>query len=84
MTAPFDVDAAIARYAVAGFQDTTSLRSAGIDSLSLLRLAVGVIADDDAELDLNRLVDLQTIGDLKRWLTTLASAGRQGADANVD
>ncbi|GAB3157547.1 hypothetical protein GCM10027290_58790 [Micromonospora sonneratiae] len=67
-----DLDAAIARYATEGFTDATPLLEAGIESLSLLRLAVEIAADDDAEIDATRLVDLQTIGDLKAWLTDLA------------
>lgn len=67
-----DLDATIARYATGGFTDATPLLEAGIESLSLLRLAVEVVADDNAEIDATRLIGLRTIGDLKAWLTDLA------------
>ncbi len=68
-----DLDATIAKYATEGFTDETPLLEAGIESLSLLRLAVDVVAEGDAEIDATRLVDLRTIGDLKAWLTDLAA-----------
>jgi hypothetical protein len=81
MTTPLDVDLVIARYTTAGFHDLTPLQTAGIGSLSLLRLAAEVATDDDAEIDATRLVDLRTVGDLKLWLRELAPArtGEEGA-----
>lgn len=67
-----DLDALIASYATAGYTGATPLLDAGIESLSLLRLAVSVMADDDAEIDATRLVELRTIDDLKDWLAELA------------
>lgn len=72
MTAPLNLDSTIAKYATAAFDDSTSLLDAGLESLSLLRLAVEVAVDDDAEIDATRLVDVQTVGDLKKWLRDLA------------
>jgi hypothetical protein len=72
MSVPANLDLTIARYATTGFTDATSLRDAGIQSLSLLRLAVDLVPDGDAEIDVTRLVDLRTVGDLKAWLTDLA------------
>lgn len=73
-----DLDATIARYATFTFDDATPLLDAGLESLALLRLAVEVAADEDAEIDATRLVDLQTVGDLKGWLADLAATGRDG------
>lgn len=75
MTAQLDLDATIAKYATVSFDDGTTLLDAGLESLSLLRLAVEVAVDDDAEIDATRLVELNTVGELKLWLSELAPAG---------
>jgi acyl carrier protein len=80
MTAQLDLDSTIAKYATVSFDDSTTLLDAGLESLSLLRLAVEVATDDDAEIDATRLVNVQTVGDLKAWLSSLA-AGGDGVDA---
>ncbi|TDP92854.1 phosphopantetheine-binding protein [Labedaea rhizosphaerae] len=72
MTAQLDLDSRIARYATAAFDDDTSVMDAGLESLSLLRLAVEVAADDDAEIDATRMAGVRTIGELKQWLGDLA------------
>ena len=69
-----DLDAIITRYATFTFDDSTPLLDAGLESLALLRLAVEIAADDDAEIDATRLVDLHTVGDLKAWLIELVLA----------
>jgi aryl carrier-like protein len=74
-----DLDATIARYATFPFDDSTALLDAGLESLALLRLAVDVAADDDAELDATRLVDLHTVADLKGWLRDLITGQDGGA-----
>lgn len=71
MAAPADLDAVIAKYATRGFTDSTALLDAGIQSLSLLRLVVDVLPDDDAEIDVTSTADLRTIGELKAWLVSL-------------
>lgn len=73
-----DLDATIARFATFSFDDSTPLLDAGLESLSLLRLAVEVAADDDAEIDASRLVDLHTVGDLKGWLSGMIPTARDG------
>jgi acyl carrier protein len=70
-----DLDATIARYATFTFDDSTPLLDAGLESLALLRLAVEVADDDDAEIDATRMVDLHTVADLKEWLRDLNSTG---------
>ncbi|GAA0706613.1 acyl carrier protein [Dactylosporangium roseum] len=77
-----DLDATIARYATFAFDDTTPLLDAGLESLALLRLAVDVATDDDAEIDATRLADLKTVADLKGWLADLMpAAGTTEGDA---
>ncbi|MFF4489537.1 phosphopantetheine-binding protein [Streptomyces sp. NPDC001544] len=80
LTTPPDLDSTIARYATADFDDSTLIQEAGLESLSLLRLAVEV-ADEDVEIDAAGLVDVRTVGDLKAWLTSLlpATADEPGA-----
>ena len=80
MSPTIDFDPMIARYAVTEFDDSTSLLEAGLESLSLLRLAVDVATDDDAEIDAAQLVDLRTVKDLKQWLARLAIGGGAGGD----
>jgi acyl carrier protein len=70
-----DLDATIARYATFTFADSTPLLDVGLESLALLRLAVEVATDEDAEIDATRLVDLHTVADLKDWLRDLARDG---------
>lgn len=72
MNTPINLDEVIAQYATTSFDDSTSLLSAGLDSLSLLRLAASVVTDEDAEIDASRLVELRTIGDLKDWVAEIA------------
>jgi hypothetical protein len=73
-----DLDATIARYATFTFDDSTPLLDAGLESLALLRLAVEVAADDDAEIDASRLVELHTIAELKEWLRELLPTVQNG------
>jgi acyl carrier protein len=51
---------------------------AGLESLALLRLAVDVTTNHDAEIDATGLVDMRTVGDLKKWLGTIATGGQAG------
>ncbi|MFI5779964.1 phosphopantetheine-binding protein [Nocardia sp. NPDC051570] len=74
MADTLDLDVAIARHATAEFDDSTLLTDAGLESLSLIRLAVEAATDEDAEIDATRLVDIHTIGDLKVWLLELVDA----------
>ena len=75
MSRLLDLDSAIAKHATADFDDSTPLQDAGLESLSVLRLAVEVATDETAEIDATQLVDVRTIGDLKAWLTGLAGSG---------
>ncbi|HEU5471318.1 MAG TPA: BTAD domain-containing putative transcriptional regulator [Actinophytocola sp.] len=70
-----DLDATIAQYATFSFDDSTPLLDVGLESLALLRLAVEVATDDDAEIDASRLVDLHTVADLKGWLAGMIPGG---------
>jgi aryl carrier-like protein len=71
-----DLDSAIGRYAAVSYTDATPLVAAGLDSLTLLRLAADVANDDDSEIDAGGLVRLRTVADLKAWLRAIAAAGR--------
>ncbi len=73
-----DLDATIARYATFAFDDTTPLLDAGLESLALLRLAVDVASDEEAEIDASRLVDLHTVADLKGWLMDMVPTIENG------
>lgn len=79
MSTPIDLDAAIARHATAGFDDSTPLLAAGLESLALLRLAAEIATDDDAEIDAARLVELRTVGELKHWLADLVGSGMRAS-----
>lgn len=72
---PVDLDSAIAKYATSGFDDSTPLLDAGLESLSLLRLAVETATDTDAEIDATSMAGLCTVGELKAWLRELSPAG---------
>jgi aryl carrier-like protein len=78
MNPPLDLDTVIARYASVAFDDGTALLEAGLESLALLRLAVDVTTNHDAEIDATGLVDMRTVGDLKKWLDTIATGGQAG------
>jgi hypothetical protein len=73
MEATVNLDVVIGRFAAFAFNDSTQLAAAGIESLAMLRLAVEVATDGDAEIDASGLAGLRTVGDLKRWLGALAS-----------
>jgi acyl carrier protein len=73
-----DLDATIARYATFTFDDSTPLLDAGLESLALLRLAVDVASDEEAEIDASRLVDLRTVADLKGWLIDIRTTVQNG------
>ncbi len=77
MEATVGLDAVIARHTSFPFDDSTALPAAGIESLTILRLAVQV-ADDDTEIDASALAGLRTVGDLKRWLAALIPGDGSG------
>ncbi|WP_305783556.1 phosphopantetheine-binding protein [Symbioplanes lichenis] len=68
------LDERIARHADGAFDDSTLLNEAGIESLTLLRLAVQVAPSNDTEIDASQLAAIRTVGELKAWLRQLASA----------
>jgi aryl carrier-like protein len=79
--AAIDFDEVIARYAMWSFDDDTPLVQAGLDSLSMLRMVADLETDPDREIGAERLVAIDTVGELKTWLTSLygPDAGRAGA-----
>jgi acyl carrier protein len=74
-----NLDVVISRFAAFAFDDRTSLAAAGIESLTILRLAVEVAAADDAEIDASGLAGLRTVGDLKQWLGALVAEPAGGS-----
>jgi hypothetical protein len=79
-----ELDAAIAKYTSFTFEGTTSLMHAGLDSLTLLRIAVDVASDEDTEIDASGLVKLRTIDDLKGWLLSLSASGAHTDSADPE
>jgi hypothetical protein len=79
MSSRMSAEKAIARHAVGGFNDSTPLCQAGIESLAILRIVAEAAVDTDLEIDPARLVNLHTIGDLKVWLDELASGDSERA-----
>lgn len=73
----------IARYTSGSYADPTPLLHAGLDSLTLLRIAVDVVSDDDAEIDASGLVKLRTIRDLKDWLVFLSTVSAHAGSAHA-
>jgi len=53
------------------FGKDSLLAEVGLDSLSVLRIAVDVVPDQDHEIDLADLAGVRTIGDLQLWLRGL-------------
>ncbi|MGH8791176.1 MAG: acyl carrier protein [Stackebrandtia sp.] len=80
---PADLDAVIGRYATWTFDDDTSLVQAGLDSLSVLRMVADLAPDPDREIGAERLVAIETVRELKTWLTDLCrpdGAGEAGGE----
>lgn len=78
-----DIDRAITAAAPAEVDDATSLLRAGLDSLAVLRLAAEVV-DEGGEVDPAGLAGVRTVGDLKRWLRTLAAGAAAGQATPAD
>lgn len=74
-----DLDAVISRYAMWPFQDDTTLVQAGLDSLSVLRMVADLEPDPDREIGAERLVAIETVGELKTWLAALHRGGTPAA-----
>jgi acyl carrier protein len=61
--------AALAGLAAGPVTADAELTALGLDSLALVRVVIEVLGDDpDAEVDLGRIGDLRTVGDLHAWL----------------
>ncbi|MFM9368732.1 phosphopantetheine-binding protein [Streptomyces sp. Da 82-17] len=61
----------ISRHVRVPFTASSSLAEAGIDSLSVLRIAGEIIPDPDAEIDPSGLAAVRTVGELQEWLGSL-------------
>lgn len=67
-----DLDAVIGRFALWPFTDETPLIQAGVDSLSVLRIVADLAVSPGQEIGVERLVAIQTIGELKDWLREMS------------
>jgi acyl carrier protein len=73
MTDAEDIDTIISRYAMWSYQDDTTLVQAGVDSLSVLRMVSDLMPDPEREIGAERLVAIETVGELKAWLADLTA-----------
>lgn len=56
------------------FTDESSLVEIGLDSLAVLRVVAALAPDSDREIDLSELVDLRTVGQIRRWASGQVAA----------
>lgn len=56
------------------FTDESSLVEIGLDSLAVLRVFAALAPDSDREIDLSELVDLRTVGQVRRWASGQVAA----------
>ncbi|MFG2757231.1 hypothetical protein [Streptomyces wuyuanensis] len=68
------MDSVIERHARLPFEDHFLLAEAGLDSLSVLRIASELIPDPDQEIDPTGLAAVRTVGDLRQWLHGLLTS----------
>lgn len=72
--------AALSRFAAGHAEPTSTLDELGLDSLSLIRVLLAVLGeDDDVEIDPAGLAGLRTVADLQSWLAGLRTAASEGA-----
>jgi acyl carrier protein len=64
--------AALSRFTAAPATPTSALDDLGLDSLSLIRVVLAVLGeDDDIEIDPAGLATLRTVADLQGWLAAI-------------
>ncbi|MEU6705575.1 hypothetical protein [Streptomyces wuyuanensis] len=68
------IDSVVERHARLPFEDHFLLAEAGLDSLSVLRIASELIPDPDQEIDPTGLAAVRTVGDLRQWLHGLLTS----------
>jgi hypothetical protein len=72
--------AALSRFAVAPAGPASALDDLGLGSLSLIRVILAVLGEDDAiEIDPAGLAGLRTVADLQDWLAAISA--RAGGSA---
>jgi acyl carrier protein len=81
MTSAKAIDNIVRRYAVASFNDTSTLTDAGLESMSVVRIIVDLNFDPAIEIDMAHFAELRTVTDLKRWLSSLAVNAPRGGGA---
>lgn len=60
------------------FTENSRLAEVGLDSLTLVSMAVACAPDTDQEIDAGALAQLRTVGELRQWLRALAGGGEPG------
>ncbi|RKT82210.1 hypothetical protein SAMN05421805_111126 [Saccharopolyspora antimicrobica] len=70
---PREIDARLAEFVRSQWRDDSTLVEVGIDSLTAVRIVVGLLPDDDAEIDAARLGGIRTVGQFRQWLRDLLS-----------
>ncbi|MEV0704755.1 hypothetical protein AB0I53_43490 [Saccharopolyspora sp. NPDC050389] len=68
---PKEIDAQLAKFVRVPWREDSTLIEVGIDSLTAVRIVVGLLPDDDAEIDAGQLGGIQTVGQFRRWLRDL-------------
>ncbi|HZG04687.1 MAG TPA: acyl carrier protein [Streptomyces sp.] len=69
------VDSALAKFIRVPYTPESELSRIGLDSLSIVRIAVEVVPDADQEIDASELAGLRTVGEFRTWLCGLAAPG---------
>ncbi|GAB3678014.1 phosphopantetheine-binding protein [Saccharopolyspora tripterygii] len=72
---PSEIDVQLQKFVRVPFSDDSSLTEMGIDSLTAVRIIVGLVPDEEFEIDAGTLSGIETIGQFRRWLRDLIPAG---------
>ncbi|MBF6049568.1 acyl carrier protein [Streptomyces sp. NRRL B-1677] len=80
-----EIISVIRRHVRVPFENHSLLAEAGLDSLSVLRIASELIPDPDQEIDPTGLAAVRTVGDLRQWLHgLLSSTAAEGLRSSVE
>lgn len=77
--------AALSPFTVGHAKPTSTLDDLGVDSLSLIRVVLTVLGeDDDVEIDPAGLANLRTVADLQDWLAAVRVTTGDDATGGVE
>lgn len=65
------INARLGEFIRVPYDDGSTLAEIGLDSLTTIRVAVGLVPDDDVEIDAGALAHIRTVGQLRVWLQDL-------------